>query len=269
MIVAVEDTLTDADDTLKVDIPDTLITQYSATDTAFIAALLKFLNTDLGDTSIVAQYPEASEADVTPPDTLKTFTVTSPNKDSINYVMEGFPADGDTIMVLDKYGSYPTTRTDGDARFSFALADSNFYADTTIFFDAPQDTIRWAAAFLGDDIINWTTTPNQDTVAVDSTGVSGIDMTNVLFRWNGDDIANDSLTAYIKETTDSTRTGTLVTGGGTCEISTTQNHTSGGAYSLHLDGTAHDPRFTFTMSAHDIFPNTEIYHFRYISDQRM
>jgi hypothetical protein len=51
--------------------------------------------------------------ETTPPDSIKTFAVTSAKDDTLTIASEGYPADGDSIRAMTKAGSTPSSRTDG------------------------------------------------------------------------------------------------------------------------------------------------------------
>jgi len=194
------DTTTYGADTLVVKIP----AQDSTFADSFVVYFKPMIESEWGVWGAGQWYGQAVP-DVTPPDSADTFTVTSPAKDSINFVITDFATDLDSAMVLYKGVSYPSNRTDGTATFNFAVADTGAYADTTILYDAPQDTTLYYTMFSGDASDNWTVTPNKDTVAVDSTGGAACSTPS-----NGDQFDEGFLgTGYENSWTEVVSTGTV------------------------------------------------------------
>jgi hypothetical protein len=109
--------------------------------------------------------------DETAPDTVKSFTLSSPARDSIVLGLIGFASDVDSIRINYRIGTYPTSRTDGTLYAAFGVNDTTTYHSRRFYVDSPTDTTYYFRVWSGDVANNWTAIPNKRTVDVDSTGV--------------------------------------------------------------------------------------------------
>jgi len=72
-----------------------------------------------------------------------SFVISSPDYDSVNMVTSGFDATATNVTVNYTTGSYPADSTVGTKRFSFPIADTSVYSDTTILMDVGDDVIQF------------------------------------------------------------------------------------------------------------------------------
>ena len=106
------------------------------------------------------------------PDSAQSYVVSSPNKDSVNQAVIGFdPLATHFVVAWDYVGSgSPTDSTEGTKAFSFPVADTALYKDTTFAVTIDRDTnlyfamLPYASGGVGD--------VNKDSVAVDTLGAS-------------------------------------------------------------------------------------------------
>jgi len=109
--------------------------------------------------------------DLTPPDTISSFLLTSPARDSVRMQATGFASDLDSCRINYAVAGCPTNMNQPPLKFVFQAADTVLYADTTFFYDAPDDITLCFTAWCSDEANNWTPIPNSKSVDVDSTGL--------------------------------------------------------------------------------------------------
>lgn len=101
-------------------------------------------------------------------DSLDWFNVYSPNRNEVRLRTIGYDTDADSIRILYKTGSYPSSRTNGTLFAAFGDADTTDYHDTTFTYTAATDDVMlyWRAYFARNN--SWSSNFNQDTCIVDS-----------------------------------------------------------------------------------------------------
>jgi hypothetical protein len=124
--------------------------------------------------------------------------------DSLRMQMANVDATADSFRVNFKYGSYPTSRTDGTLLFAFGDQDTTSYKDTTFEWlgavDAQVNLSLWSGS--SDD---WTVDANQDTAYKCTKAIAPPD-TTLTFSADEHDLGTAIITAInFDETVDSIR----------------------------------------------------------------